>query len=147
SFTLDPGQSMDLTVTITSSAPTAQYLGEVRLVPRRTDFPTLHLPVAFITAQSSVTLASSCSPDTIPENGISSCQITATNTSLHTTTVDLRTTLSSKLKVVSVNNAFFIDNRTVEKPNVTLAGANPGVPSVSPGELFGYLPLDAFGVT
>jgi hypothetical protein len=30
---------------------------------------------------------------------------------------------------------------------VTLAGANPGVPSVNPGELFGYIPLDAFGVT
>ena len=147
SFMLDPGQSIDLTVTIASSAPPAQYFGEVRLVPRRGEFPTLHLPVAFVTGQASVSLASSCSPATIPVNGISSCQITATNNSFDTTTVDLRTTLSNKLKVDSVSNAFIVDNRTVEKPNVTLAGATPGVPSVDPGALFGYLPLDAFGVT
>jgi subtilisin family serine protease len=147
SFTLDPGQTVDLTITITSNAAPAQYFGEVRLVPRNREFPALHLPVAFITGQASVSLASSCSPATIPVNGISSCQITATNNSFNTTTVDLRTTLSNKLKVDSVNNAVIVDNRTVEKTNVTLAGAEPGVPSVDPGELFGYLPLDAFGVS
>ena len=147
SFVLDPGQSATLTVTIESSAPAGQYFGQVRLVPRQGTFPTLHLPVAFVTGQSSVTLASSCSPATVAVNGISSCQVTATNTSFATSTVDLRTTLSNKLKVDSASGAFIVNNRTVEKPNVTLNGSAPGVPAVDPGELFGYLPLDAFGVT
>jgi hypothetical protein len=94
-----------------------------------------------------VSLASSCSPATIPVNGISSCQISATNHSFDTTTVDLRTTLNNRLKVESVSGATIVDSRTVVKPNVSLAGAQPGVPSVDPGELFGYIPLDAFGIT
>jgi Subtilase family/Fibronectin type-III domain/PA domain len=147
SFNLDPGQSIDLTITITSSAPQAQYFAEVRLVPQRNQFPTLHLPVAFRTGQAQVSLASSCSPATIPVNGISSCQISATNHSFDTTTVDLRTTLNNRLKVESVSGATIVDSRTVVKPNVSLAGAQPGVPSVDPGELFGYIPLDAFGIT
>ncbi|HEU4346659.1 MAG TPA: S8 family serine peptidase, partial [Actinoplanes sp.] len=146
-FTLDPGQSIDLTVTIESSAPQAQYFGEVRLVPARNNYPTLHLPVAFVTGQSSVSLASSCTPARIPLNGLSTCQITATNNSFNSTTVDLATTLNNKLKVQSATGAFIINNRRVEKPNVTLAGGTPGVPSVDPGELFGYIPLDAFGIT
>jgi hypothetical protein len=147
SFSLDPGQSIDLTITIESSAPQAQYFGEVRLVPSANQFPTLHMPVAFRTGQAQVSLASSCSPTTIPVNGISSCQITATNNSFNTTTIDLRTTLNNKLRVQSASGATIVDNRTVIKPNVSLAGAQPGVPSVDPGELFGYIPLDAFGIT
>ena len=142
SFVLDPGQSIELTITIESSAPQAQQFGEVRLVPRRDNYPTLHMPVAFVTGQSSVSLASSCSPARIPLNGISSCQITASNNSFNDSTVDLTTTLNSKLRVASASGAFIVNNRTVTKPNVTLAGAAPGVPSVDPGELFGYLPLD-----
>jgi hypothetical protein len=80
-------------------------------------------------------------------NGISSCQVTATNKSFTTTTVDLRTALNNKLKVQSASGATVTGVRTVEKLNVSLAGAQPGVPSVDPGELFGYIPLDAFGVT
>jgi subtilisin family serine protease len=147
SFNLDPGQSIDLTITIASSAPEAQYFGEVRLVPQRNQFPTLHLPVAFRTGQAQVSLASSCLPSAIPVDGISSCQITATNNSFQTTTVDLRTILNNKLKVQSATGATIVDNRTVEKLDVSLAGAQPGVPAVDPGELFGYLPLDAFGIT
>jgi hypothetical protein len=147
SFTLDPGQSIQLNVTIESSAPQAQYFGEVRLVPSRSEFSTLHLPVAFRTGQAQVSLASSCSPTSIPVNGISSCQVTATNNSFNNTTIDLRTTLNNKLRVQSASGAVIVDNRTVEKRNVSLAGAQPGVPSADPGELFGYIPLDAFGIT
>jgi len=147
SFTLEPGQSIELTVTIESGAPAGQYFGEVRLVPRRDNFPTLHLPVAFVTGQASVTLASSCSPTSIGLNGISSCQITATNNSFNTSVVDLDTTLNNKLRVASASGAFIVGNRHVTKPNVTLTGAAPGVPSVDPGALFGYIPLDAFGIT
>ena len=146
-FTLDPGDSIELTITIESGAPPAQYFGEVRLVPKRHHFPTLHLPVAFRTGQAQVSLASSCTPTAIKVHDISSCQVTATNNSFNTTTVDLRTTLNKKLKVQSASGATIVNNRMVEKLNVPLAGAQPGVPSVDPGALFGYIPLDAFGVT
>jgi hypothetical protein len=151
-FTVDPGESIELTITIESSAPPAQYFGEVRLEPKQQhhhhgQFPTLHLPVAFRTGQAQVSLASSCSPDAIKVHDLSSCQVTATNNSFNTTTVDLRTTLNKKLKVQSASGAFIVDNRTVVKPNVSLAGAQAGVPSIGPGTVAGYIPLDAFGVT
>jgi Subtilase family/Fibronectin type-III domain/PA domain len=146
-FTLDPGESIELTTTIESSAPPAQYFGEVRLVPKRHQFPTLHLPVAFRTGQAQVSLASSCTPTAIKVHEISSCQVTATNNSFNTTTVDLRTALNKKLKVQSASGATIVDNRRVEKLNVSLAGAQAGVPSVDPGSLAGYIPLDLFGVT
>jgi hypothetical protein len=78
---------------------------------------------------------------------LSSCQVTATNTSFNSTTVDLRTTLNKKLKVQSAIGATIVDNRTVEKLNVPLAGAQPGVPSIGPGTVAGYIPLDLFGIT
>jgi hypothetical protein len=145
-FQLDPGQSIDLTITIESSAPPAQYFGEVRLVPQG-NTPTLHLPVAFRTGQAQVSLASNCTPNSIPVNGLSACTVTATNNSFKTTTVSLRSTLNNKLKIESASGATVTGIRTAQRLNVSLAGAQPGVPSVDPGELFGYIPLDAFGVT
>jgi hypothetical protein len=147
-FALDPGESVELTITIESTAADGQYFGEVRLDPRRDGYPTLHLPVAFRTGQAQVTLASSCSPLTIPSGGISTCDVTATNTSFNDTTVSLRTTVSNNLRVASASGAFIVNNRTVEKPDVALAGGSPGVPTVDPGASpAGYIPLDAFGVT
>jgi Fibronectin type-III domain/Subtilase family len=146
-FTLGPGESIELTVTIESSAPPAQYFGEVRLVPKRHHLPTLHLPVAFRTGQAQVSLASSCTPTAIKVHDISSCQVTATNNSFNTTRVDLRTALNKKLKVQSASGATIVDNHRVERLNVSLAGAQAGVPSVDPGSLAGYIPLDLFGVT
>jgi len=146
SFTLDPGESIELSITIESTAPHGQYFGQVRLVPQRAGYPTLHLPVAFVTGQASVTLASACDPTRIPLGGLSTCEITAQNTSFNDTLVNLETTASRNLRVAGATNAFIVDNRTVRKPNVTLAGGQPGVPSVDPGSLAGYLPLDQFGI-
>lgn len=147
-FTLDPGQSIELSITIESTAPSAQFFGEVRLVPGRVGYPTLHLPVAFMTGQADINLVSDCEQASIPERGLATCTITAQNNSFLDTTVDLKTTLNHKLKVHSASGAFIVDNRTVEKPNVPLTGAVAGVPSVDPGSgPAGYLPLDLFGIT
>lgn len=146
-FTLDPGQSADITITIASTKPPAQYFGEVRLLPKMAGLPNLHLPVAFRTGQSFVTLASSCTPTQIALNATSTCDVTATNNSFNDTTVDLTTKLNQNLKVDSVSGAIKVDNRTVVKSDVPLAGASPGVPSVDDGALFGYIPLSAFGIT
>ncbi len=147
-FALDQGQSVELSITIESTAPPAQFFGEVRLVPKRVGYPTLHLPVAFVTGQAQATLVSDCSPTRIPQGGVSNCTITAQNNSFVDTVVDLKTTLNHNLKVDGATGAFIINNRTVEKPNVALAGGVAGVPSVDPGSgPAGYLPLDAFGIT
>lgn len=145
-FTLDPGQSIELSITIESTAPKGQYFGEVQLVPRRGGAPALHLPVAFVTGQASVTLASECDPTRIPLGGLSTCEVTAQNTTFNDTVVNLETTVGRNLRVAGATNAFIVNNRTVRKPNVTLAGGQPGVPSAGPGSLAGYIPLDLFGI-
>jgi hypothetical protein len=149
SFTLGAGQSIELSITIESQAPTAQYFGEVRLNPNRAGLPTLHLPVAFVPQQGAVNLTSVCDPVGMPKNSNSLCTITATNNSFGDTNVDLVTTVNNKLKVVGATNAFIVGDRRVEKLNVNLAGATVGVPSIDPGSspAGGFLPLALFGVT
>ncbi|HEY9379108.1 MAG TPA: hypothetical protein VIQ02_18680, partial [Jiangellaceae bacterium] len=108
----------------------------------------LHLPVAFTAGQGDVSLTQSCDPTTIPVEGTTStCQVEAVNNSFSESTVDLDTTVSNNLKIDSVDGATSVNKRHVRRHHVTLAGATPGVPSVNPGELFGYIPLDVFGVT
>jgi subtilisin family serine protease len=146
-FTIGAGATVELSVTIRSSAPTAQYFGEVRLVPQRSGVPTLHLPVAFVPQQGSVSLSQVCDPTSIGLFGQSTCTVTATNNSFENTTANLTTTTSLNLPVTGATNAGIVNPFRVEKQNVPLTGAQEGVPTTAPGELFGYIPLDAFGVT
>ncbi len=139
-FALDPNQSINLSITIRTTSGTGQKFGEVRLDPRRDGYPTLHLPVAWVPQQGAVNLASSCSPARIPVNGVTDCTVVASNNSFNSTNVDLQTKVSSNLRVVGADNAFVVDNRTVEKLNVPLAGAVPGTPSIAPGASPGRLP-------
>ena len=62
SFTLIPGDSVRLTITVSSDAPTGQYFGQIKLDPSRNSLPDLFLPVAFVPQQGSVSLAQSCAP-------------------------------------------------------------------------------------
>ena len=73
--------------------------------------------------------------------------MTATNNSFDEQTVDLESTTDNHLDVVSATGATKVNKNLVRKDDVTLAAATVGVPSVDPGELFGYIPLDAFGIT
>jgi hypothetical protein len=147
SFALDPNQSINLSITIRTTTGTGQKFGEIRLDPRRDGYPTLHMPVAWVPQQGAVTLASSCSPARIPVSGVTDCTVTAANNSFNATTVDLRTRVSSNLRAIGADNAVVVNNRTVEKLNVPLAGALPGTPSIAPGASpAGYLSLALFGV-
>ena len=66
-FTVGPGESRTLTITIESDAPIGeQQFGAVRLV-RRDGGGRLHLPVAFVHTQGSVNLTQSCAPETVQE--------------------------------------------------------------------------------
>jgi hypothetical protein len=144
-----PGQTATFGVTIESSAPTAQYFGEVRLVPETAGVEAVHLPVAFVTQQSALTLAQTCDPASIPRGADTTCEITVQNNSFSPTTAGLRTTTSSNLTLVGATSPGTL-NRQARRVGATvqLDGARPGTPSVDPaaGAAFGYLPLDAFGV-
>jgi subtilisin family serine protease len=143
-FTVKPGKSANLTITITSSAPTGQYFGEIRLVASGT--PALHLPVAFVPQQGAVTLASSCTPDTVSWLATSSCTVTAENTAFGDTTANLASQTDGHLLVDSASGAKVTSPFTVEQKNVSLAGKKLGVPSIGSGALFGYAPLAGFGI-
>jgi hypothetical protein len=146
-FTVRAGKSVDLKITITSTA-SGQQFGQIRLVPGPANMPTLHLPVAFVAKQGDVTLDSTCTPDSVKWlTEASVCTITAQNQSAVDTTADLKTQTNPNLLVTGATGATVTSPFSVEKKNVPLSGSKPGAPSVAPGDLFGYLPLDAFGVT
>jgi len=147
SFTVQPGKSVSLKITITSSATKGQYFGQILLTPSRTDLPALHLPVAFIPQQGKVSLTQDCAPSSITWLRQTTCTVTAANNSFGDATANLKTTVDPHLLVTGATGATVSDPWTVKKNNVTLAGAQPGVPSIAPGATpAGYLPLSLFGI-
>lgn len=137
---------MDLAVTISAPgiAP-GQYFGQVMLEDRNGD-RDLHIPVAFSPGQGALTLTQACDPTTLTRPaGRSTCTVTAENTSRTAATVDATTHLDEGLRVTGVSGATQTGPRDAAAI-ATLAGVAPGTPTVAPGELFGYIPLDAFGV-
>ncbi|WP_432982066.1 S8 family serine peptidase [Dactylosporangium sp. CA-233914] len=146
-FTVAPGKSQQVSITIKSSAAQGQYFGEVRLVPVTSGVPTLHLPVAFVPKQGDVKVTQTCTPASIGLLQTSKCTVTATNGTFNDTTADFTTTTSLNLPVAGANGAKVVNPFKVEKKGATLAGAVPGTPSLTPGTIAGYLPLDLFGIT
>jgi subtilisin family serine protease len=137
-----------ITFEITISAPAApdgQYFGRVDLEqlngPRQ-----LHLPVAFFKRQGDITLEQTCAPSTIViETGRSTCEVTVHNPTLSPADVSLVSTTSTNLRVTDVTGATQQGPRRV-KASATLAPRQPDAPTIGPGSLFGYIPLDLFGV-
>ena len=145
SLDLLPGRSVRLDITIKSRAATAQYFGEIKLTPRTPGLPTLHIPVAFVPQQGEVALSSTCAAASVKLQRTTNCTVTATNTTSIDTTVDLTTKGDQQVQVTGATGA------TVKGAKATLTGAalvgrRAGVPSVTTGGLFGYLPLDTFGI-
>jgi subtilisin family serine protease len=146
-FALPPGQQVTLDITISApSVPQGQYFGRINL-DRRDSPRDLHLPVAFFKRQSVVTLAQSCDPSTIKRNiETSTCGVTVQNNSLSSAEVNTVSTTSPNLPVTEVSGATKVDDHKVTA-TATLAGRQPDAPQIAPGELFGYIPLDSFGIT
>jgi subtilisin family serine protease len=146
-FSLPPGQQVTLDITISAlSAPQGQYFGRINL-DRRDSPRDLHLPVAFFKRQSVVALSQSCDPSTIRrDTETSTCAVTVQNNSLSVADVSTESTTSANLVVTEVSGATKVSDHQVTA-QATLAGRQPDAPHIAPGELFGYIPLDAFGVT
>ena len=147
-FTVNPGQLAVVTITIESDATIgAQQFGTVWL--QADSGSTLHLPVAFIHTQGSVNLVQDCTPTQLGLGNESVCEIQGQNNSFDEQVADLDTFTSTNadLQIVDADGATIVDAHHAQVHDVTLAGAQPGVPAVGPGELFGYLALSGFGVT
>jgi subtilisin family serine protease len=146
-FSLAPGQQVTLDITISApSVPQGQYFGRINL-DRRDSQRDLHLPVAFFKRQGVVPLSQSCDPSTIRrDTETSTCAVTVQNNSLSVAEVSTESTTSTNLVVTDVTGATKVSDHKVTA-SATLAGRQPDAPHIAPGELFGYIPLDAFGVT
>ena len=146
SFTLSAGASRTLVITIQTDAPLGvQQFGSIAIRPN--SGVRQHIPVAFIHTQGDVNLTQDCSPTSIHLNQTSTCEVEATNNSFGETTVDLDTfTTPGRLPIVDESGATLISGYHAGLHNVTLAGAEPGIPDLAAGELFGYLPLGDFGI-
>jgi hypothetical protein len=146
--TILPGKTQKYTVTIRSDAEDGvQQFGAVKLAIN--GGMTLHWPVAYVHSQGTVAQAVSCTPSTIKAGSTTACSVTATNMSFDEQTVQLTSEASSNMKILSASGATVTNNgRYAKTGNITLSGAEPGVPSIAPGaSLAGYLPLDGFGIT
>ncbi|MER7004479.1 S8 family serine peptidase [Dactylosporangium sp. NPDC000555] len=144
-LTVKPGKTEQFGITIKSNAPTGQYFGEVRLIPVNGGVPTLHLPVAFVPKQGDVKVTQDCTPSIAPL-ATGTCTVTATNETFNDTTADFTTTAPLNAMIVGANGATVVNPFKAEKKGAALAGAVPGTPSLTPGTIAGYLPLDLFGI-
>jgi hypothetical protein len=144
-FTLRTGESVNLQITITSTQNDVQQFGEITIVGR--EGAVMHLPVAFIPTQGDVTLIQDCDPDSIAVGATTTCEVTAQNDTFTDATVDLSSTVTRELRILSANGATLQGDAVVVN-DAPLAGNHPGVPSVAPGTSpGGFIPLSLFGVT
>ncbi|WP_238009277.1 S8 family serine peptidase [Dactylosporangium sp. AC04546] len=145
-FSLAPGKTQQISITIKSSAAEGQYFGEVRLKPTGNGLPTLHLPVAFVPKQGDIKVTQSCTPASVNLLHNSVCTVSATNQTFNDTTADFSTTSTLNLPIVGANGATVVNPLKAEKKGAPLAGAVPGTPSLESGTIAGYIPLDIFGI-
>ena len=146
---LDPGESIDLTITISAPglAP-GQYFGAIALDDRNGD-RDLHLPVAFAPGQSELSLTQACAPTTITRpDGRSTCTVTMQNNTRTDATVQATTHLDVGLRVAGTGGGATQTSIRDAAFTTDLDGSVPATPIVAPtSDAIGYIPLDAFGGT
>ena len=143
------GESRPFEVTITSSAPTGQYFGEITFDSRNSSRPAVHLPVAFLNEQGSVTLTQTCDPTSIPQSSSTTCTVTAFNDSFDDATVSLQSTVSSGLRITGATGATVSPNgKSASAGPELLEGELDATPAIAPGDTpaGGYLDLALFGI-
>ena len=146
-FTVPAGKTATINITIKSSAPKAQYFGEVRLKPVSSSVPALHLPVAFVPQQGDIKVTQACSPASLTLLQNSTCTVTATNGTFNDTTADFSTTTTLNLPIVGASGATVANPFKAVKKAAPLAGAGARPPALAPGPQPRVIPLDLFGGT
>jgi hypothetical protein len=114
--------------------------------PTSNAFGGHELVTAGVATTGSVEFTQSCVPETIRRLETTRCEVTVANTSSEDVLLDLNTTTSQNLHIRDTDGAERIDVHHAQLQALSLAGIQPGVPTVAPGpSVAGYLPLDAFG--
>lgn len=142
-FTLGPGASKELAVTVEANGAVA---GEVRLVADAR--PPVHLPVAITATPAQVRVTTSCAPTTVAVTDRATCTATATNEGDGATTVSGTTVVDAHLRVDAAGAPAAVTGpRSTALAPTTLAGRTPGALTLGPTGASGYVPLDSLGVT
>nr|WP_245653095.1 S8 family serine peptidase [Herbidospora sakaeratensis] len=143
-FTVPAGGTKELTITISApDVPDGQYFGEIDL--RQEDGNKDHrIPVAFYRQEGTIPVDQTCAPTTIPKNAETTCTVTVSNGTLDDTEVTATSVLDGRLRLNSVTGATQVSSQEATV-TTTLDGRQPDEPVITPGGLFGYIPLDAFG--
>ncbi len=109
---------------------------------------TLHFPITIVRKQPVVTLAKSCAPATLAKGAMTTCSITATNTSFDAANVVISDQLPKQLLLDANSVVGATPSGNAVTFSGALAGAQPPDVLVAPGTSpAGYLPLSLFGVT
>lgn len=124
-------------------------LGELRtaeIVLNGRSGPPLHIPVAFVRDQAGITIEKTCDPADLPRLNRTRCTITVENTTFETAQVSIVDAVprSFRVKASTVSGATVRGNRLSFEG--ALAPATPPSVAIVEQNLFGYLPLAAFGV-
>jgi len=144
------GESRSFEVTITSSAPSGQYFGEITFTSRNSSQPAVHLPVAFFNEQGDVTLSQSCDPASIPQSSSTTCTVSVFNDSFDDATVNLLSTVSSGLRITGATGATVSPNgKSASVGPELVEGERDATPAIAPATDTpggGYLDLELFGI-
>jgi uncharacterized repeat protein (TIGR01451 family) len=108
----------------------------------------LHFPITFIRKQAPVTLTKTCAPASFAVGGLTTCTITAVNTTFSNANVNLTDALPKQLKLVSGSVVGGVESGNGVTFSGVLAGAQPPDVAIGtgPSPAGGYLPLSTFGI-
>ena len=142
-----PGQSQTFEITISSSARSGQYFGQIDF--RSRSGPALHLPVAFYDKQGDVSLTSFCNRATIAVSATTTCRVTIRNSSSGDAAMVARSRVTAGLQITGATGATIdrLDGSASVGP-VILAAPKDALPAIAAGAtpVGGYLGLETFGV-
>lgn len=107
----------------------------------------LHFPITIVRGQPAVTLAKTCDPATVVQDETTECTITIENTSFDDATVSLFDKTPPGLPLIEGSVVGAEQNGAASLSfDGTLFAAGMPVVDVTPGGLFGYISLSAFGI-
>jgi subtilisin family serine protease len=149
SFTLDPGDSQTLTITIEGAElAEGQYFGEIRLNTANAGRRDVRLPVAFFKTEGQVTLTHTCDPDSFPVGEHSDCQVDLSNLSPVEAEVSLDVTgPASGLSIENVSDPGVPTEDGFTFDGVLAESLPPTVDAIADGgNPYGYVSLASLGV-
>jgi subtilisin family serine protease len=146
----DESKTVEITIDGTNLTTGQQYFGQITFDPSRGGANDVVMPIAFVKAQGSVTMAHTCAPTTLTRDGSpADCTVTAANFASVPANVNIQVSSSFPQKLAI---------RNVAAPGVasgdglsftgTLSPALPPQiqPLVNGGAPFGFFPMASLGV-